>query len=57
MLGIDPNLIMHNLSLPSGVKLVKQNLRKIYPYISLLVKVELKKLFDVGFIKAIDYAD
>jgi len=33
---------------------VKQKLRKMHPHIALLVKEELKKLLDVGFIRAID---
>jgi hypothetical protein len=56
MLGIDPNLIMHHLLLPSRIKLVKQKLRKMHPHIALLVKVELKKFLDVGFIRPIDYS-
>lgn len=56
MLGLDPNLIMHHLSIAPRVNLVKKKLRKMHPHIALLVKVELKKLLDVGFIRSIDYA-
>lgn len=38
MLGIDPKLIMHHLSLPTRVKPIKQKLRKMHLYISILVK-------------------
>lgn len=55
MLGIDPELIMHHLSLPAGVKSVKKKLRKMHLHIAILLKAELKKLFDVGFIRPIDY--
>lgn len=57
MLGLDPNLIMHHLSINTGVRPVKQKLRKMHPHIALLVKEELKKLLDVGFIWSIDYAE
>lgn len=56
MLGLDPDLFMHHLSLPKGIKLVKQKLRKIHHHITLMVKAKLKKLLDVGFIRSIDYA-
>lgn len=55
MPGIDLELIMHYLSLLLGVKPVKHKLRKMHPHIALLVKVELKKLLDAGFIRPIDY--
>lgn len=55
MVGLDPELIMHHLNVNLGAKLVKQKLRKMHPYITLLVKAELKKLLDVGFIKSIAY--
>ena len=53
---LDPNLIMHHLSIAPGVKPVKQKLRKMHPHVALLVKAELEKLLKVGFIRAIDYA-
>jgi hypothetical protein len=51
------NLIIHHLSLPQGVKPVIFFLGKMHPHIALLVKAELKKLLDVGFIRPIDYAE
>ena len=56
MLGLDPNLIMHHLSITLGVKPVKKNLCKMHPHVALLVKVELEKLLKDGFIREIDYA-
>lgn len=56
ILGLDPDLVMHHLTVAEGDKLVKQKLRKMHPYIVVLIKDELKKLLDVGFIKPIDYA-
>ena len=57
MPGLDPNLIMHHLSINPGIKPVKQKLCKMNPHIALLVKAELRKLLDVGFVRAIDYAE
>lgn len=57
MPGLDLDLVMHHLTVVEGEKLVKQKLRKMHPQIKLLVKVELKKLLDVGFIKPIDHVE
>ena len=57
MPGLDPDLIMHHLSIMPGIKLVKQKLRKMHPHVALLVKAELEKLLKAGFIRAIDYAE
>lgn len=57
MPGLDLELVLHHLPLKPGVKPVKQKLRKMHPQVSLLVKIELKKLFDAGFIRPIDYAE
>lgn len=47
---IDPNLIMHHLSITPGAIPVKQKVRKMNPHVAILVKAELNKLLDVGFI-------
>ena len=52
---LDPELVLHHLPLKPGVEPVKQKLRKMHPQVALLVKEELKKLLDVGFIRPIDY--
>lgn len=57
MPGLDPDLIMHHLSITPGVQPVKQKLCKMHPHVALLVKVELEKLLKVGFIRAINYAE
>ena len=57
MPGLDPDLIMHHLSIAPRVKLVKQKLCKMHPHVALLVKAKLEKLLKVGFIRAIDYAE
>lgn len=47
MLGLDPDLVMHHMIVTPGTKM--------YPQVALLIKVELEKFLDVGFIKLIDY--
>lgn len=54
--GLDLELVLHHLPLLPGVKPYKHKLRKMHPHIVLLVKIELQKLLDVGFIRPIDYA-
>lgn len=55
MPGLDPELIVHHLNVNPEAKPIKQKLRKMHPHIALLVKAELKKLLDVGFIRPIAY--
>lgn len=54
---LDLDLIMHHMNVTQGDKSIKQKLKKMHPHISLLVKVELKKLLDVGFIRLVAYPD
>lgn len=54
---LDQDLVMHHLIVAEGAKPVKQKPRKMHPQITLLAKVELKKLLDVGYIRLIDYAE
>lgn len=57
MPGLDPELVLHHLPLLPGTKPYKKNLSKMHPQITLLVKIEVQKLLDVGFIRPIDYAE
>lgn len=50
MLGLDPNLIMHGLSITPGVKPIKQKNCNMHPHMALLVKAALEKLLKDGFI-------
>ena len=54
---LDPNLIMHHLSIALVVKPVKQKLKKVHPHVTLLVKDELEKLLKVSFIHATNYTE
>ena len=57
MIGLDPNLIMHHLSIAPVIKPIKQKLPKMHPNVALLIKVELEKLLKASFISSIDYAE
>lgn len=57
ILGLDPELVVHNLVVKPNAKLVKQKFHKIHPQVFLLVKSELQKMLDVRFIKHIDYPE
>lgn len=57
MLGLDPELVLHHLPLLPRTNPYKKKLRKMHPQITLLVKIELQKLLDVGFIGPIDYVE
>ena len=48
MQGLDPDLIMHHLSIALGVKPIEQKLRKMHPHVALLVKVELERFLKLG---------
>ena len=41
MLGLDPDLIMHHLSIAPGIKPIKQKIHKMHSHVALLVKAEL----------------
>jgi len=54
--GIDENFMVNNLVLEEGEVLVNKKLRKLPFQVSLLVKKEIKKLLEAGFIMLIDYS-
>ena len=56
MFGLDPSFVMHNLPLKEGDKPSKQKLKNMHPSKALLVKKEIEKYLNVGFIKPIDYS-
>jgi len=57
MLGFDENFVVHNLVVEKGAVHVKQKPKKIPFQVSLLVKKEIEKLLEVGFIRPIDYSE
>ena len=54
---LDIELIMHHLSIASGIKPIKKKLRKMHPQVALLVKAELEKLLKANIIRAINYVE
>ena len=57
MLGLDENFVVHNLVVEKGAMPIKQKARKMPFQISLLVKREIEKLLEAGFIRSIDYSE
>ena len=57
MLGLDEDFVVHNLIVKKGAIHVKQKPRKIPFEVSLLVKKEIEKILEVGFIRPIDYLE
>ena len=55
MPGLDPNLIMHHLSIALRIKLDKRKLQKMHPHVAFFVKAKLEKLLKASLIHAIDY--
>ena len=57
MPGLDPTLVVHHLDIHPDAKPVKQKLCKMHLQVALLVKKELEKLLEAGFIRPIDYSE
>ena len=57
MPGLSPNIVQHRLPLNPGCTLVKQKLRRMKPEMSLKIKEEVKKQFDVGFLAVARYPE
>jgi len=56
MLGLDKNFMVYNLVVKEGAVPVKQKSRKMHFQVSLLVKKEIEKLLEAGFIRPIGYS-
>jgi len=54
---LDENFVVHNLVVKKGAVPIKQKPRKIPFHVSLLVKKEIEKLLEVGFISPINYSE
>ena len=57
MSRLDPKLVVHSLAMDPKAKPIKKKLCKMYPKVSLLVKVELEKLLGENIIHSIDYLE
>ena len=49
MLGLDPQIAMHQLNIKPDVKLVKQQQRRFHPDIMEAIEAEVHKLIECGF--------
>ncbi|KAH9308387.1 hypothetical protein KI387_036298, partial [Taxus chinensis] len=56
MTGIAPHIVVHNLITKPDVKPIKKKSRPMKPKVALMVKEEVMKLLQVGFIKSVDYS-
>lgn len=57
MLGLYESFVVHNLVVKKGAMPIKQKPQKMPFQVSLLVKKEIEKLLEVGFIRSIDYSE
>ena len=56
MPSLSPDIVQHRFPLNHGCSLVKQKLRRMKPKMSLKIKEEVKKKFDVGFLVVARYS-
>ena len=57
MPGLDTSIVEHKLPLKPNCNLVKQNLRRMKLDMSLKIREEVKKRFDVGFLAVAKYPE
>ncbi|KAL0308879.1 UNVERIFIED_CONTAM: Transposon Tf2-12 polyprotein [Sesamum radiatum] len=55
MLGLDPKVAVHHLSVKKGARPVKQGQRRFRPELIPLIKGEVNRLIEVGFIQEVKY--
>lgn len=55
MPSIDAKIVTHNIVFLPNAKHVNQKIRMMNPKIALLIKTEIEKLLEAGFICSIDY--
>ena len=57
MPDLDPTIVQHHLPILPHARPVKQKLRRLHPRWSLLVKEEIQKQLNVGFLSIVDYPE
>jgi len=57
MPGLSPDIVQHRLPLNPEDSPVKKKLRRMKPEMSLKIKEEVKKQFDVGFLAVVRYLE
>lgn len=55
--GIPPEVVQHRIPLIPGVLPIRQKERRMNPQLQLIVKAELEKLLQAGFIKPVEITD
>jgi hypothetical protein len=55
--GVPPKICEHHIHLEEGAKPVRQKQRRLNPKYSLLVKKEIEKLLEIGFIYPVPYSE
>jgi len=55
MPGLDPKIVQHRLPLKPEYHPIKQRLRRMKPEVSLKIKEEVEKQFNVGFLAVAQY--
>jgi hypothetical protein len=55
--GVPPEICEHHIHLEEGAKPVRQRQRRLNPKYSLLVKEEIEKLLEIGFIYPVPYSE
>ncbi|RVW19843.1 Transposon Ty3-I Gag-Pol polyprotein, partial [Vitis vinifera] len=57
MKGIHPSITSHRLNVFPTVRLVRQKIRRFHPDRQKVIRNEINKLLEVGFIREVDYSD
>jgi hypothetical protein len=57
MLGIDPNILVHEIKTYTGTKPVWKRLRPVHPRNVAAIKLEVEKLLKAGFIYLVSLTD
>ena len=55
MLGFDPKVVVHQVMVKHGVRLIKQAQRRFWLELVSHIEIEIDKLFKVGFIREVRY--
>jgi hypothetical protein len=55
--GVPPEVCEHHINLEENAKPMRQRQRRLYPKYSLLVKEEIEKLLEIGFIYPVSYSE
>ena len=55
--GISPKLVGHRIPLIPGGRSIRQKERRMNPILQLLVRIELERLLEAGFIKPVEITD